>query len=80
MIRISSQFDSGAIEVLDCTDPSDIRLSLRADNAADFRQWFHFRLQGARGQACTLSFDNAGASAYPGGWDGYRVVASYDRR
>ena len=80
MIRISSQFDSGAIEVLDCTDPSDIRLNLRADNAADFRQWFHFRLQGARGQACTLSFDNAGAAAYPGGWNGYRVVASYDRR
>jgi murein tripeptide amidase MpaA len=80
LIRISSQFDSGAIEVLDCTDPSDIRLNLRADNAADFRQWFHFRLQGARGQACTLSFDNAGESAYPGGWDGYRVVASYDRR
>lgn len=80
MIRISSQFDSGAIEVLDCTDASDIRLRLPSDNAADFRQWFHFRLQGARGQACTLSFDNAGQSAYPGGWDGYRVVASYDRR
>lgn len=80
MIRISSQFDSGAIEVLDCSDASNIRLNLPADNAADFRQWFHFRLQGARGQACVLSFDNAGQSAYPGGWDGYRVVASYDRR
>ncbi len=80
MIRISSQFDSGAIEVLDCSDPSDIRLRLPADNAADFRQWFHFRLQGARGQACRLCFENAGQSAYPAGWDGYRVVASYDRR
>ena len=80
MIRISSQFDSGAIEVLDCSDASNIRLDLPADNAADFRQWFHFRLQGARGQACVLSFENAGQSAYPSGWDGYRVVASYDRR
>lgn len=80
MIRISSQFDSGAIELVDASDPSDIRLNLRADNAAAFCQWFHFRLQGARGQACRLSFENAGQSAYPGGWDGYRVVASYDRR
>jgi murein tripeptide amidase MpaA len=80
LIRISSQFDSGAIEVLDASDASDIRLNLRADNAAGFCQWFHFRLQGARGQACTISFENAGQSAYPDGWDGYRVVASYDRR
>lgn len=80
VIRISSQFDSGAIEVIDCSDPSDIRLNLRADNAADFRQWFHFRLQGAGGKPCALTFENAGRSAYPGGWDGYRVVASYDRR
>lgn len=80
MIRISSQFDSGAIEVLDCSDVSNIRLNLPSDNAAAFRQWFHFRLQGARGQACSISFENAGQSAYPGGWDGYRVVASYDRR
>lgn len=80
MIRISSQFDSGAIEVLDCSDASNIRLNLPSDNAAAFRQWFHFRLQGARGQACSISFENAGQSAYPGGWDGYRVVASYDRR
>jgi len=80
LIRISSQFDSGAIEVLDCADVSNIRLNLPSDNAAAFRQWFHFRLQGARGQACSISFENAGQSAYPGGWDGYRVVASYDRR
>jgi murein tripeptide amidase MpaA len=79
VIRISCQFDSGAIEVLECVDPANIRLNLRADTAAAFRQWFHFRLQGARGQACVLSFENAGESAYPDGWDGYRVVASYDR-
>ncbi|MCK7497990.1 MAG: M14-type cytosolic carboxypeptidase [Comamonadaceae bacterium] len=42
-------------------DPQDIRLRLRADNAADFRQWFHFRLQGARGQAAAACvFENAG--------------------
>jgi murein tripeptide amidase MpaA len=79
-IRISSNFDSGAIEVVSVADPADIRLRLRSDNAADFRQWFHFRLQGAAGRALTLRFENAGEAAYPDGWPGYRCVASYDRR
>ncbi len=43
-MRISSAFDAGAIEVLELDDPQNIRLRLRADNAADFCQWFHFRL------------------------------------
>lgn len=80
MIRISSQFDSGAIEVVDASDASNIRLRLRDDNAADVRQWFHFRLQGARAQTCRLVFENAGQATFAGGWEGYRVVASYDRR
>jgi murein tripeptide amidase MpaA len=80
LIRISSQFDSGAIEVVDASDASNIRLRLRDDNAADVRQWFHFRLQGARAQTCRLVFENAGQATFAGGWEGYRVVASYDRR
>jgi murein tripeptide amidase MpaA len=52
---------------------------VRADSHADFRQWFHFRLQGAAGQACKLKFLNAGECTYPDGWREYRVVASYDR-
>ena len=48
-MQISSCFDSGAIEVVRLDDPADIRLRLRKDNAADFHQWFHFRLTGAAG-------------------------------
>lgn len=79
-IRISCNFDAGAIEVVSVADPADIRLRLRSDNAADFRQWFHFRLQGGAGRALTLRFENAGEAAYPDGWPGYRCMASYDRR
>ncbi len=79
-LSISSQFDSGAIEVLRLDDPTDIQLRIRQDNAAEFAQWFHFRLQGALGQAVTLRFMNAGQCAYPKGWDGYQVVASHDRQ
>jgi len=80
MITISCQFDSGAIEVLHTDDPGDIALRIRNDNAADFAQWFHFRLQGATGVPVTLRFVNAGQCAYAKGWEGYRVVASHDRQ
>ena len=82
MIRISSSFDSGAIEVdaiatRDEIEHIDVRI--RRDSHQDFTQWFHFRVQGARGRRCTIRFVNAGACTYPDGWSGYSVVASYDR-
>jgi murein tripeptide amidase MpaA len=78
-LSISSQFDAGAIEVLRSDTPATIELKLRRDSGADFSQWFYFRLQGARNQACSLRFLNAGASTYPDGWENYLAVASYDR-
>lgn len=79
-LHISTQFDSGAIEVLSLSDPADIQLHIRRDNAAEFAQWFHFSVQGGEGLALTLRFLNAGQCAYPKGWEGYRVVASDDRQ
>ncbi len=79
-LHISSSFDSGAIEVLSVTDPGDIRLNIRADNASEFAQWFHFCLHGAARLPVTMRFLNAGQCAYPKGWVDYRVVASYDRQ
>lgn len=87
-IHLSCGFDAGAIEVvsiqpraaLESDAPSaDIRLRLRADNAADFRQWFYFRLQGAAGVRCVMHIENASLAAYPGGWPDYQAVASVDR-
>ncbi|GAB2862216.1 M14-type cytosolic carboxypeptidase [Pseudoduganella ginsengisoli] len=77
-IKISQNFDSGAIEVVRADTPATIELKLRDDNAADIRQWFHFRLQGARGQAVTMRFLNAGQATYAKGYEGYHAVASYD--
>lgn len=78
-MRISHNFDGGAIEVVAIDDPQNIRLRLPSDNAAPIRQWFYFRLQGGAGKALRLVFENAGQAAYPN-WEGYRCVASYDRR
>lgn len=80
MIKISSAFDAGAIEVVAAQRCDDIRLNIRADSHADFRQWFYFRLQGAARQPCRIRFSNAGQCTYVDGWRNYRAVASYDRR
>ena len=79
-LHISSAFDSGAIEVIAADRADDIRVAIRADSHAEFRQWFHFRLQGARNARCRIRFVNASACTYVDGWRDYRVVASYDRQ
>ena len=79
-MHISSSFDSGAIEIIRADAPDDIRLHIRADNAAEFRQWFYFRVSGVAQQALTLRLLNAGACTYADGWNGYQALASYDRQ
>lgn len=78
-LHINAAFDSGNIIVENADDPSDIRLSIRKDTESEFYQWFHFRTAGANGIDCTFRITNAANAAFTGGWDGYRVVASYDR-
>ncbi|AZP13686.1 M14 family metallopeptidase [Undibacterium parvum] len=78
-IKISQNFDAGAIEVVRAEHAAEISLNLRKDSHADIAQWFYFRLQGARDQATVISILNAGEATYAKGWEGYSAVASYDR-
>ncbi len=80
MIQISSHFDGGNIICDACDDPGDIRLRIRPDTKADFFQWFYFRLTGAKDIDCVMRLVNAKESSYTRGWEGYRAVASYDRK
>lgn len=80
MLKISTRFDAGAVVVKDLTDPQNIRLDIRPDNASEFLQWFYFRLQGAAYTPCVIHFENAAAAAYPAGWEDYQACASYDRQ
>ena len=79
-ITVSAAFDSGNIEVVRCDGPNAIDLAIRRDQASEFYQWFYFRLSGAAGQPCRVRIVNCAASAYPGGWPGYRTVVSTDRQ
>jgi len=79
-LKISSCFDGGAIELVQASHAHRIDLNVRKDSHADFSQWFYYRLQGAREEACTMRLLNAGVTSYPEGWKNYQAVASYDRR
>ncbi|MCU4176914.1 M14 family metallopeptidase [Carboxylicivirga sp. N1Y90] len=78
-LSISSTFDAGNIEVINAENPENIQLNIRKDSNSDFLQWFYFRVQGAKDQACHLDLLNAGEAAYPEGWENYQARASYDR-
>lgn len=77
-ISISSAFDAGNIRVVGI-DGTTANLEIVTDHMSDFFQWFHFRLAGGAGREVTLNITNAGKSAYPGGWPGYRACVSMDR-
>ena len=79
-MQISSLFDSGNIRVIRAEQPDDIMLAINKDNQSDFYQWFHFRLTGEVNRLHTLHISDLASSAYPKGWEGYKVLASYDRQ
>ncbi len=78
-IQITAAFDSGNIEVLSVSG-SEARLAIRKDRNSDFFQWFHFRVSGGKGRELVLRLTGLNASAYPGGWPGYRAAFSEDRQ
>lgn len=78
-MKISSNFDSGNINVIDINTNGNIQLSIPKDTNSDFFQWFHFRLMDAQNIPCKIDLTNAGESSYPDGWVNYNAVASYDK-
>ena len=79
-IHISSHFDGGNIQVVKADSVSDIVLTIKKDNQSDFYQWFYFKLSSQAYIQHSLKITELENSAYPDGWPGYRVLASYDRQ
>ncbi len=77
-ILIDTAFDSGNINVVSI-DGATAHLSINKDALSDFAQWFHFRVTGADGRELVLKITGLNASAYPGGWPGYKACVSEDR-
>ncbi|MGE8495930.1 MAG: M14 family metallopeptidase [Pseudomonas sp.] len=79
-MQISSNFDSGNIDVIDSSNPQRVLLAMRPDLNSHHFQWFHFKVEGLTpGQRYGFSLTNAGQSAYSHAWTGYHAVASYDQ-
>jgi|TARA_B110000438_G_C15817590_1_gene652679 murein tripeptide amidase MpaA len=79
-MQISSNFDSGNIEVISTESPSNIQLAIKKDHQSEFYQWFHFKLHNTEHSEHVMHLTNAGKSAYVEGWKDYQAVASYDRQ
>jgi murein tripeptide amidase MpaA len=78
-MKITCNFDSGNIDVIQAVSVDNIQLAIRKDHNSDFYQWFHFRLHSESFEPHTIKITNVATSAYPGGWADYQAVASYDR-
>lgn len=61
-ISISGNIPQGRINVIDASDPSNIRLSLPKDPGTPFFSWYNFRVSGARDVPLTFVFEDIGAS------------------
>ena len=79
-MRISSNFDSGNIQVIQAEEPSNIQLQIPNDNQSEFYQWFHFKLETQSFISHKIMISDLKNSAYPAGWENYQAVASYDRQ
>jgi murein tripeptide amidase MpaA len=78
VMQITGEVDGGAIEIVDAADARAIRLAIRPDSSAEFRQWFCFRVDDAAGEPLAFALENAASATYADAFDGYRVCASYD--
>lgn len=79
-MKITSNFDSGNVNVVTAESPSNIQLSINKDNQSDFYQWFHFKLDSTPMVEHKMTLIDLKQSAYPDGWKDYQAVASYDRK
>lgn len=76
-LQIDAEFDGGNIQVQTVGDDT-ADLTIRGDSNGPWFQWFYFRVRNAIGRRLRLRIVNAGQSAYPGGWPGYRACVSTD--
>ncbi len=80
-LHIDAAFDGGNIRVRAITGAGDdwqVDLEIARDHESDFFQWFYFRAAGLAGKRVAFRILNAGESAYPMGWPGYKARASTD--
>jgi len=84
-VSITSNFDSGNIEIVKIDGSSQVDLKIRSEPFTEgtdktcHAQWFHFKASKlVVGKICTFRLLNAGKCSYAPGFAGYRTCCSYD--
>jgi len=76
-MEITGDLDGGNIVVREI-DEYEVSLAIRHDtNAEEFRQWFHFRVDGTLGESCRFALD-VSDTTYRDAFEDYAVCTSYD--
>lgn len=77
MLHINANFCAGSIVVKSIAD-TQVKLGIRHDTNSEFAQWFYFKVNGIQKKQLNFSIDELDKTAYPEGWSGYNVCASFD--
>lgn len=79
-INVNTKFDAGSIEIVNIENPGNIQLKVRHDTNSEFKQWFYFQLNNVGNKDIKITISELKTSAYPGGWENYKVCMSYDNQ
>ncbi|WP_448565791.1 M14 family metallopeptidase [Thalassotalea ganghwensis] len=80
MITISSNFEGGAIEVVEADSASNIIVNIKKDNQACTRQWFYFSVSTQQAEQQHITIRNASEVSFSKAWQDYQAFASYDNQ
>ncbi|WP_166836083.1 M14 family metallopeptidase [Rheinheimera pleomorphica] len=80
MVKVSSDFDGGAISIINVDNADNIQLGINKDNQSCTRQWFYFAVESISATLQRIRLVNADKVSFSGAWDGYQAFASYDNQ
>lgn len=80
MVKVSSDFDGGAVSIISTEQADNIQLEISKDNQSCTRQWFYFAVESISATMHRIRLVNADKVSFKAAWDGYQAFASYDNQ
>ena len=80
MVKVSTDFDGGAVSIISAEQADNIQLEINKDNKSCTRQWFYFAIESTRNTLQRIRLVNADKVSFSGAWQGYQAFASYDNQ
>lgn len=80
MVKVSSDFDGGAVSIISAEQADNIQLEINKDNKSCTRQWFYFAIESTSNTLQRIRLVNADKVSFSGAWHDYQAFASYDNQ